>query len=85
MIDGLTRLGFEVPTPPRGALYVFADARRFGTDSRELALRLLEAAHVAVTPGIDFGAAGEGFIRFSCTAPEAQIREAFERIGAVLG
>ncbi len=63
---------------------MFADARRFGPDSRKLASTLLERAHVAVTPGVDFGAAGEGFLRFSCTAPDAQIREALERIGAVL-
>jgi aspartate/methionine/tyrosine aminotransferase len=85
LIDGLTRLGFAVPVAPRGAFYVFADARHFGTDSRKLASRLLEQAHVAVTPGIDFGAAGEGFLRFSCTAPDAQIHEALERIARVLG
>ena len=67
------------------AAMVLADARRFGPDSRVLASTLLERAHVAVTPGVDFGAAGEGFLRFSCTAPDAQIHEALERIGAVLG
>ena len=85
LIDGLSRLGFVVPVAPRGAFYVFADARRFGADSRRLASRVLEQAHVAVTPGIDFGTAGEGFLRFSCTAPEAQIHEALERIARVLG
>jgi len=85
LIDGLTRLGFAVPVAPRGAFYVFADARRFGADSRVLASRLLEQAHVAVTPGVDFGAAGEGFLRFSCTAPDAQIHEALARIARVLG
>ena len=84
LIDGLVRLGFEVPVVPRGAFYVFADARRFGPDSRKLASTLLERAHVAVTPGVDFGEAGEGFLRFSCTAPEAQIQEALERIARVL-
>ncbi len=84
LIDGLSRLGFEVPVIPRGAFYVFADARRFGSDSTALASRILEQAHVAVTPGVDFGEAGEGFLRFSCTAPEARLREALERIGRVL-
>ncbi len=85
LIDGLSRLGLEVPVIPRGAFYVFADARRFGSDSTALASKILEQAHVAVTPGIDFGEAGEGFLRFSCTAPEARLREALERIGRVLG
>jgi aspartate/methionine/tyrosine aminotransferase len=85
LMDGLKRIGFEVPVAPHGAFYVFADARRFGADSRALASRILERAHVAVTPGVDFGVAGEGFLRFSYTAPEVQIHEALERIARVLG
>jgi len=84
LIDGLERLGFEVPVAPRGAFYVFADARRFGSDSRKLASQILERAHVAVTPGVDFGEAGEGFLRFSCTAPDSEIEEALDRIGNLL-
>ena len=68
LMDGLKRLGFEVPVAPRGAFYVFADARRFDADSRRLSLATSSSeAHVAVTPGVDFGAAGEGYLRFSCT------------------
>jgi aspartate/methionine/tyrosine aminotransferase len=85
LMDGLKRLGFEVPVAPSGAFYVFANARRFDADSRRLSSRLLEEAHVAVTPGVDFGEAGEGFLRFSCTASDADIREALERIARVLG
>jgi aspartate/methionine/tyrosine aminotransferase len=83
-VDGLRKLGFEVPAPPRGAFYVFADARAFGADSRRLAFDLLERTHVAVTPGVDFGAAGEGFLRFSLSAPDGAIAEALERIGRAL-
>jgi aspartate/methionine/tyrosine aminotransferase len=84
VVDGLRRLGFGVPTVPVGAFYVFADARAFDTDSRRLAFRILEEAHVAVTPGIDFGEAGEGWLRFSYTAPDEALEEAIERIGRVL-
>jgi (5-formylfuran-3-yl)methyl phosphate transaminase len=84
LMDGLKRLGFEVPVAPSGAFYVFADARRFDTDSRRLSSRILEQAHVAVTPGVDFGAAGEGYLRFSCTAAEAEIGEALARIARAL-
>jgi aspartate/methionine/tyrosine aminotransferase len=84
MVDGLRGLGFKVPTVPVGAFYVFADARAFDADSRRLAFRILEEAHVAVTPGIDFGEAGEGWLRFSYTAPEEAIEEAIERIGRIL-
>jgi aspartate/methionine/tyrosine aminotransferase len=85
IVDRLRTLGFGVPVMPVGAFYVFADARAFDTDSRRLAFRILEEAHVAVTPGIDFGEAGEGWIRFSYTAPEATIDEALDRIDRVLG
>jgi aspartate/methionine/tyrosine aminotransferase len=84
LVEGLRKLGFEIPVPPAGAFYVFADARRFGSDSRRLAFDLLERAHVAVTPGIDFGAAGEGFLRFSLSAPDAQIEEALVRLARAL-
>jgi aspartate/methionine/tyrosine aminotransferase len=40
---------------------------------------------VAVTPGVDFGAAGEGWLRFSCAVSEAVIAEALERLGRHLG
>jgi aspartate/methionine/tyrosine aminotransferase len=84
LVAGLRCLGFEIPVEPAGAFYVFADARRFGADSRKLAFDLLERAHVAATPGIDFGAAGEGHLRFTLTAPDAQIEEALTRIGRAL-
>jgi aspartate/methionine/tyrosine aminotransferase len=85
LVEGLRKLGFEVPAPPRGAFYVFADARAFGGDSRRLAFDLLERAHVAVAPGIDFGAEGEGWLRFTLSAPEHRLDEALGRIGRVLG
>jgi aspartate/methionine/tyrosine aminotransferase len=84
LMRGLQELGFEVPVTPRGAFYVFADMRRFGSDSRRLANDILEGARVAVTPGVDFGAAGEGWLRFSCTTTEAELREALARIGGFL-
>src|SRR5262249_56128462 len=84
LLEGLRKLSFEVPVSPRGAFYVFADARTFGADSRRLAFDLLERAHVAVTPGVDFGAAGEGWLRLSLSAPDAAIEEALARLGRAL-
>jgi aspartate/methionine/tyrosine aminotransferase len=85
LVEGLRALGFGIAAPPRGAFYVLADARRFEPDSRRLSARLLEEAHVAVTPGVDFGAAGEGFLRFSYAASEEALREALARMATVLG
>ena len=84
LVAGLRELGFGVPRLPLGAFYVFADARAFGADSRRLAFDLLEDAHVAVTPGVDFGAAGEGWLRFSYAASESTIAEALERLARAL-
>ena len=84
LVEGLRKLGFGVPRLPRGAFYVLADARAFGSDSRRLAFDLLERSGVAATPGIDFGAAGEGFLRFCYAATEQQIAEALERLEPIL-
>lgn len=48
--------------------------------STEFCKKLLESTHVAATPGLGFGDYGEGFIRFSLTAPTERINEACERI-----
>jgi aspartate/methionine/tyrosine aminotransferase len=84
LVDGLRSLGLRVPVLPRGAFYVFADARDFRGDSLALAMALLERAAVGAAPGIDFGQAGEGWLRFCCAASEAAIGEAIERLGRVL-
>jgi len=64
---------------PQGAFYLFP---KYSSDikSSVLATRLLEQAHVAVTPGSAFGPAGEGFFRISYATSEDQIRSGFERI-----
>jgi aspartate/methionine/tyrosine aminotransferase len=50
---------------PTGAFYVFVNFKHISTDSYTLAFDILEKAHIGVTPGIDFGANGEGYLRFS--------------------
>jgi len=84
MVAGLRGLGFGVPHVPEGAFYVFADARAFAEDSRALAFELLERAHVGTTPGVDFGSAGEGWLRFSYAASDAAIEEAMARLADAL-
>ena len=84
LAEGLRKLGFAIPALPQGAFYVFADAQAFGADSRKLAFEILERAHVGVTPGVDFGAAGEGWLRFCCAVSEATIEEALERLADAL-
>jgi aspartate/methionine/tyrosine aminotransferase len=80
LVPALRALGLGVSCEPEGAFYVFADARRWGTDSLALSRRLLEEAHVAVAPGIDFGPGGEGFLRFSYATSIERLRTGMERL-----
>ena len=63
----------------------FANAKRFSNDSYQLAFDILEKAHVGVTPGIDFGANGEGYLRFSYANSLENIAEGLDRIETYLG
>jgi len=81
MISGLKSLGFGITSEPEGAFYVFVDAGKINPNSHELAFDILERAHVAVTPGIDFGEGGEGYLRFSYATSITDIQEGIKRIG----
>jgi len=84
LAEGLRGLGFEIEHLPDGAFYIFADARRFGGDSLALADQILERARVGVTPGIDFGDAGEGMLRFCYAVSEDTIARALGSLAEVL-
>ena len=79
-LAGLERLGFQIPVPPTGAFYVLVNARRLSGDSYALAFYILEKAKVVVTPGIDFGAGGEGFLRMSYANSLENLAEALRRL-----
>ncbi len=65
LLQRLKEMGFGIAVEPTGAFYVLANARKFSNDSYQLAFDILDKAGVGVTPGIDFGANAEGFLRFS--------------------
>jgi len=77
---------FFVVDKPQGALFLFADARRWfdgrRPDSALFAEHLLEKGGVATVPGSACGR--EGFLRISFSQPESAIREGFKRIEAAL-
>lgn len=80
IIERLKKMGFVIHTEPQGAFYVFCDARKFTSDSYRFAFDVLEKAHVGITPGIDFGTGGEGFVRFSYANSLENIRTGMDRI-----
>jgi aspartate aminotransferase len=68
-----------------GAFYAFADVRGTGLTSAQATDLFLQEAHVAVTPGVAFGAAGEGHVRLSFATSDEALAQAVDRIGAILG
>ncbi|MCC2676941.1 MAG: aminotransferase [Ramlibacter sp.] len=90
-IPQLGSMGLDVPVMPDGAFYAWADcsqgARRLGVEgSWDFAFEAMRRAHVAVTPGRDFGHAETSrFIRFSTASSMAQLQEAAARLKGLLG
>jgi aspartate/methionine/tyrosine aminotransferase len=84
MIAGLRAIGLGVEFEPTGAFYVLADARRYTRDSTRFAFEILEACHVAVTPGAAFGPNAEGYLRFSYASALDRIDEGLRRLGRFL-
>ena len=98
-VPELNRLDLSVPVMPDGAFYAYADcsalADKWGiktipgdgtSGSWEFAFELMQRAHLAVTPGRDFGhAAPERFVRFSTASSMAHLQEAIARLESVLG
>jgi LL-diaminopimelate aminotransferase len=78
LLGALGSLGLEAE-PVRGTFYVWTRVPA-GYTSVELAAKFLQDIGVVVTPGSGFGAAGEGYIRFSLTVPSERLTQAVERI-----
>ncbi|HSO44534.1 MAG TPA: aminotransferase class I/II-fold pyridoxal phosphate-dependent enzyme, partial [Rhodoferax sp.] len=89
-IPALNALGLTVPVMPDGAFYAWADCSaactRLGVNgSWDLAYAFMNRAHVAVTPGRDFGHFETGhFIRFSTANSMPQLHSAIDRLRALL-
>lgn len=81
LIEGLPKAGLSKFLPADGAFYLYADVSDFTSDSFEFAKQMLEKAHVAATPGVDFDPIhGRSFIRLSYARSAAEMREAVDRI-----
>jgi aspartate/methionine/tyrosine aminotransferase len=67
-------------TPPLGAFYFFLDMRPLKMSSLEICERLLTEAGVGLVPGAAFGDQGEGFIRMTIAASDAEVESGFRAI-----
>jgi len=76
--DRLVELVNEIPgvhaQKPQGAFYVFPNIKSFGISEREIQMRLLDEAGVAVLAGSDFGPGGSGYLRL-CYATSVDVIE----------
>jgi len=89
-VPTLNEMGLQVPVTPDGAFYAWADCRlacqRLGVkDSWDLSFALMQQAHIAITPGRDFGTSDtRNFIRFSTANAMNQLQEAASRLESLL-
>jgi aspartate/methionine/tyrosine aminotransferase len=85
LTEGLPKAGLDKFLPVDGAFYLYADISRFSDDSLDFAKRMLDEAHVAATPGLDFDPVdGRHFLRFCYAGSADEMREAVKRIGTWL-
>lgn len=82
LYNGLKNIGFHL-IKPKATFYLWAKVPS-GFDSQKFVAHLLEKTGVLTTPGVGFGAPGEGYVRFALTVPVSRIKEAVERIKKVL-
>jgi aspartate/methionine/tyrosine aminotransferase len=89
-IPQLNAMGLNVPVVPDGAFYAWADcsaacAKLGIKDSWDFAFAMMNQAHVAITPGRDFGTAQtQNFVRFSTASSMEQLQTAVVRLRSVL-
>ncbi|VEG90040.1 alanine transaminase [Legionella spiritensis] len=81
LCDGLEEIGWPV-TRPKATMFVWANIPAFyrHMGSLEFAKYLLKEAHVAVSPGIGFGAQGDGYVRFGLIENTQRTRQALRNM-----
>lgn len=85
LVSGLARIGWTIPTPP-ATMFAWAPIPEKFQDmgSLEFSKLMVAEAKVAVSPGIGFGRAGDGHVRFALVENEHRIRQAVRGIKSVL-
>ena len=85
LVPALNELGLTVPVMPDGAFYAWANCSAHGASSWDFCFDLMRRAHVAITPGRDFGRHGtESFVRLSYANSMEELHEAIQRLQLAL-
>ena len=85
VVPALQALGLTVPVMPDGAFYAWADCSAFNTSSWDFCFDMMKRAHVALTPGRDFGPhAADRYVRLSFASSMATLQQALQRLAREL-
>ena len=84
LLDAVQEIPGLESGPIQGAFYLFARFTETDKSSLEIANILLEQALIATTPGIAFGQAGEGYVRFSFATDMASLEKTVERLARIV-
>ena len=81
MVESFGQAGWTLPVPD-ASMFVWAplpeSVQHLG--SLDFSLRLLNEAHVSVSPGVGFGEFGEGYVRLALVENEQRIRQAARNV-----
>ena len=78
LVKALNDIGLRA-RPPKASFYIWAKVPD-GYTSVGFTAELLDKANVAVTPGVGYGNAGEGYIRLSLTVADDRLDEGISRL-----
>lgn len=82
VVDGLREIGLPLEVEPNGAFYAYFNISSTGLDAWTFCERALNEAHVALTPGRDFGpATADTHVRLSYAASREALAEGLRRLG----
>lgn len=85
VVPALEAIGLKVPVQPDGAFYAWADCSAHSRSSWDFCLDMMQRAHVALTPGRDFGpAAAERYLRLSFARSMPELEQALARLQRAL-
>ncbi|MDQ2779986.1 MAG: pyridoxal phosphate-dependent aminotransferase [Pseudomonadota bacterium] len=85
VVPALRELGLDVPVTPDGAFYAWFDCSRYSDSSWDFCQQMMQRAHVALTPGRDFGPAdAQRFVRLSFATALPLLQTALQRLAREL-
>ena len=88
LVESARKLGWQLD-PPKATMFCWIKVRpehleKYGGDTIEFCLDMVDRAEVSMTPGGAFGELGEGYVRVAMVENEQRIRQAFRNLDRVL-